>query len=533
MSQEETEKIAQKHGIFKRIGKYLCSPGRQFTVQSAAPTQFINKNGDDTVQEIAIIGSDMPNNDSVYNEANRKSIGARIFDFLTDFAGSSLMFILTCAILVGWAIAGGVLGAPDEWQIAMQDGSSIQCYYSDSLLMRQQQNHCNRLLTIIAQLRSRGATFDKLLRYTQTNNPSLSPSELKDLAEKVPEDSVGDAASLPTENAYDVVCNWASDAVGSLWALVIYMGGIFAWIGVGHSLGFSDEWQLYINTGVAVELTFTSMFLQNTRRRHMDYLEKCLKSVQQADIELEVLLRKTSGDNTPNPIVSIHPHPVSRGIRIIDYYGDVIGTGIGAFISACVFITWIGIGNIMAWSDNWFLVIGTYTGLVGFVDGFVLRNVYFRQDKLLDEQFDVLIDNDKAIFQYLNLYLPEQNNFRKRSFSERLSNKMGDVCAHPLAVLFSFVVVVGLICVASGMQWNTTGQLLCNTPTMIIEGFLLIVLLHAHNMSNTNRRVQMHDILVRRLRLLQFTRMMTGSDGAPVVIDEMDLAGLRSAEKKH
>jgi len=132
MSQEETEKIAQKHGIFKRIGKYLCSPGRQFTVQSAAPTQFINKNGDDTVQEIAIIGSDMPNNDSVYNEANRKSIGARIFDFLTDFAGSSLMFILTCAILVGWAIAGGVLGAPDEWQIAMQDGSSIQLYYSDS-----------------------------------------------------------------------------------------------------------------------------------------------------------------------------------------------------------------------------------------------------------------------------------------------------------------------------------------------------------------------------------------------------------------
>lgn len=191
----------------------------------------------------------------------------------------------------------------------------------------------------------------------------------------------------------------------------------------------------------------------------------------------------------------------------------------------------LGIGNVMTYNDNWWLLIGTYTGLVGFIDGFVLRNVYFRQDKLLDGQFDVLIDNDRAIFQYLNLYLPEQNNFRKRSFSERLSNKMGDVCAHPLAVLFSFFVVVGLICVASGMKWNTTGQLLCNTPTMIIEGFLLIVLLHAHNMSNTNRRVQMHDILVRRLHLLQYTRMITGSEGCQVV-DEIILSGTNEVEKK-
>jgi low-affinity ferrous iron transport protein len=129
---QETKKITQKPGIFRRIGLYLCSPGRQFTIQSAAPTQFINKNCDDSIQEIKIVGNDIPDNKSIYNETNKKSIGARVFDSLTDFAGSSLMFLLTCAILIAWAIAGGVLGAPDEWQIAMQDGSSIQCYYSDS-----------------------------------------------------------------------------------------------------------------------------------------------------------------------------------------------------------------------------------------------------------------------------------------------------------------------------------------------------------------------------------------------------------------
>lgn len=226
------------------------------------------------------------------------------------------------------------------------------------LLMRQQQNHTNRLLTVIAQLRSRGVTFDRLLHYTETNNPSSSPSKLKNLAEKVPEDSAGDATNLPTENVYDVICNWASDAVGSLWALIIYMGGIFAWIGVGHSLGFSDEWQLYINTGVAVELTFTSMFLQNTRRRHMEYLEKCLKRIVETDVELELLLREQANDNEPNPIISIESPPVSRSIRAIDYYGDVIGTGVGAFISVCVFITWIGIGNMLEYNSDWWLIIG-------------------------------------------------------------------------------------------------------------------------------------------------------------------------------
>lgn len=139
----------------------------------------------------------------------------------------------------------------------------------------------------------------------------------------------------------------------------------------------------------------------------------------------------------------------------------------------------------MEWNSNWWLIIGTYTGLVGFVDGFFLRNVYFRQDKLLDEQFEVLIASDEAICQYLNLYLPKQGNSGKKTYSGRLSSHMGEVCAQPFAVLFSLVVIVALICIASGMQWNETGQLLCNTPTIIIESFLLIVLLQAHNISNT------------------------------------------------
>ncbi|KAI7907682.1 Low-affinity iron/zinc ion transport protein fet4 [Cokeromyces recurvatus] len=504
--------IEKKPNVFKRFRNYLSSPGRQFAVQSAAPTQFLHKGNEETDCDINIVGSDLPHNISIYNEANKKSRGARFFDKVTDIAGSSFMFILTCIILIIWAIWGGVSKAPDEWQIVMQDGSSIQCYISDTLLMRQQQNHSNRLLTVIAQLRSRCITFDKLVKQTYEKHPKLTPYELKELAERMPEDTLGDATKLPTENFFDVCCNWASEAVGSLTSLLIYSAGVIAWVCIGDYLSWSDEWQLYINTAVAVELTFTSMFLQNTRRRHMQYLERCLECIHEIDINLEVLLRQTTGDNTPNPIVSIPPTPVSRGIRMIDYYGDVIGTGIGAFISLCVFIVWFGIGSPMGWSDNWWLIIGTYTGLVGFLDGFVLRNVYFRQDNVLDEQFDILTDSDKAIFQFLNLYLPEQNESPKQSFGQRLSARMGYICATPLAVLFAVLVIIGLICVASGMKWNVTGQLLCNSPTMIIEGFLLIVLLQAHNMSNTVRRVQMKDIFVRRVRLLHYIRMVTGAN---------------------
>ncbi|KAF1801149.1 Low-affinity iron/zinc ion transport protein fet4 [Mucor lusitanicus] len=483
------------------LWKALSSPGRHHKVECSAPTQFVTKSK--TEGSFQVVGEELPHNIRLYNPEERKPLGGRIFDYITQYAGSRIAFVITLILLVAWAIVGAVLGAPETWQIVMQDASSIQCYISDSLLMRQQQNYTYKLLTIISQLRSRVATVDRILRNPQAHQGV----DAQKVTNMVIKDDVGDAVKMPSENLFDRVCNFASMAVGSMTSLAIYWGGILAWIGVGHSLEFSDLWQLYINTGVAVELTFTSMFLQNTRRRHMEYLEKCLKRIMETDVELELLLREQADDNEPNPMVCINPPRVSRAIRAIDYYGDVIGTGVGAFISVCVFITWIGIGNMMEWSSDWFLIIGTYTGLVGFVDGFVLRNVYFRQDEMLDEQFNILVENDERLYQFLNIPLPTKPLEEDHSIITRISNWMGRVCALPAAVLFSVIVVLALIAVASAMKWNQTGQLLCNTPTMIIEGFLLIVLIQAHNMSNIKRRVQLHDILIRRLQLLQFAKM--------------------------
>ena len=487
--------------IWNELWIACCSPGRQHTITCAAPTQFINSSKTLEQQSddcpVYITGEEIPSNTSFYDE---KTYGGRLFDQITLYAGARATFIITLVILITWAIVGIILDAPENWQIVMQDGSSIQCYVSDTLLMRQQQNHCYALLTFIAQLRSRNATHKRLLHapevYQNLNKECISM-----------EKEVGDALKLPTENWFDTCCDIVSFAVGSIPAWVIYWSSIMVWIGLGASLGWSDVWQLYINTGVAVELTFTSMFLQNTRHRHMKYLEKCLASIMKADCELEIALRQRTHDIQPNPTVTIAHHNVSRSVRAIDYYGDVIGTGVGAVISISVFIVWIAMGSTMQWDSNWWLIIGTYTGLVGFVDGFVLRNVYFRQDVMLDEQFAILTDADQQLFQYLDLPFPENPVAKDgSSLHTRISGWMGRTCATSGAVLFSLIVVVVLIGIASGMQWNQTGQLLCNTPTMIMEGFLLIVLIQAHNMSNTKRRVTLYNVLLRRIQLLQYVQ---------------------------
>lgn len=51
------------------------------------------------------------------------------------------------------------------------------------------------------------------------------------------------------------------------------------------------------------------------------------------------------------------------------------------------------------------------------------------------------------------------------------------------------------------MRWSETGQLICNTPTMIVEGFLLPVLIQAHNTTHSQRRLQFRDILMNRLEM--------------------------------
>jgi low affinity Fe/Cu permease len=102
---------------------------------------------------------------------------------------------------------------------------------------------------------------------------------------------------------------WTADTVGSPWAFLIAVATVVAWAVTGPLFGFSDTWQLVINTATTI-VTFLMVFLiQHTQNRdakaiHLK-LDELLRGVQGArtalvdlenlsDDELERLHRQFS-----------------------------------------------------------------------------------------------------------------------------------------------------------------------------------------------------------------------------------------------
>ena len=77
-----------------------------------------------------------------------------------------------------------------------------------------------------------------------------------------------------------------SEMVGSPWAFVLAVAVIATWVISGPTFGYSDTWQLVINTGTTI-VTFLMVFLiQNTQNRdsravHLK-LDELLRSVGRA-----------------------------------------------------------------------------------------------------------------------------------------------------------------------------------------------------------------------------------------------------------
>ncbi|KAF8867158.1 Low affinity iron permease [Acephala macrosclerotiorum] len=426
-----------------------------------------------------------------------------ILNSITNIAGSYFVFISTIALLLIWAILGGVLGTTETWQIVMQDASSIQCYVSDTLLMRQQQNGFRDLLNTIGELRSRNRSLVRMLR-------SLTPSQRQEVfgAGKRPilrnsrkvDDLEHEGPFL--KKWFDIMCDGVAIAVGSLPTLILYAAGVVAWLALGAMLDFSDLWQLYMNTGVAIELTLTSMFLQHVRRRHGLSLDKTLKSTEEADYDLEDRLRSFTGDTMPHQTIIIEPPERNFVERRIDEYAFLVGGGFGAACSIVVFGVWLGIGHTLHYNANWWLIIGTWTGLVGFVDAFILRNVGYRQNTILDEQIRTLEEQDLEVYSLLALPTPRVDCSESMKGEKRLSYRISRwfvmATSKWYVIVCAQAVVALVLLIATALRWSETGQLIANTPTMIIEGFLLLVLIQAHNIAIIKRRLQFGGVLERR-----------------------------------
>jgi low affinity Fe/Cu permease len=82
----------------------------------------------------------------------------------------------------------------------------------------------------------------------------------------------------------------AAAAVGTAWAFFGALAVIAAWAITGPAFGYSDSWQLVINTGTTI-VTFLMVFLiQNTQNRDARVtqlkLDELIRAVQQARTRL-------------------------------------------------------------------------------------------------------------------------------------------------------------------------------------------------------------------------------------------------------
>jgi low affinity Fe/Cu permease len=133
-----------------------------------------------------------------------------------------------------------------------------------------------------------------LLRWSLMERSTDTRAEAAAVAEERADEAAKQVS--PFKAAFGKVATRVSDAMGSVWAFSVALLVILAWIVTGPIFGFSDTWQLVINTGTTI-VTFLMVFLiQNTQNRDakavhlkLDELIRALHGARNKLVDLEKL----------------------------------------------------------------------------------------------------------------------------------------------------------------------------------------------------------------------------------------------------
>ncbi|PYH92638.1 metal ion transporter [Aspergillus ellipticus CBS 707.79] len=469
-----------------RLMKVLRKPGAKPAIEGIAPTQHLDDHNAENIAGYVVVP--------------KQRILDRWLDWVVCASGSKFVFFLILTGLLTWALLGIPYGRMASWQVIISDVQAIVSYIFDSFLVRQLLNGYNDEMVALAQVQSRLATHARILtalaRDTSTNSQALAQSPLPDVAKmKTP---------LPKESRFCRCISAVAHVLGHPIIVVLFWVGVFVWIGIGSLCGWSDTWQLYMNSASSALMVFVFAFLANVREQRSASSRRTLDAIFTLDSTLELRLRSLTDDMLPNIAVVISAPKVNRIQRAIFYYADFVGTLVGICLLLTVIIVWVVVGPLLHFDSSWWLLIGTYAGLVGMNDAFVLRNMQMRLGSYVSAQFDKIQTEDQRLFEVAGLPVPERCVLNDTSIAYRVSETMGRISAHEFTVLAGFLTIVGLISGASAMRWSLTGQLLCNVPPSLIESFFMIILITGDNLMEDRKLVDLQSIYERRVTLLWF-----------------------------
>ncbi len=98
------------------------------------------------------------------------------------------------------------------------------------------------------------------------------------------------------KSRFEVLAEWISVALGRPFAFMTALALVAFWAISGPVFGYSDTWQLVINTGTTISTFLMVFLLQNTGNRTIAELQDHLHRLERQNTEILSLLRDDRAD---------------------------------------------------------------------------------------------------------------------------------------------------------------------------------------------------------------------------------------------
>ncbi|KAJ5113984.1 hypothetical protein N7456_002518 [Penicillium angulare] len=409
----------------------------------------------------------------------------RWLDKLVQLAGSAPIFSLLMIGLIVWAVAGIWHGNSETWIAAISDIQALICYIYDSVLMRQLFRKYHVEHDAMLQIQSRCGSHRRMIAYLKG---TLGEHQIHQLAMHVNE--IHSSSSSISKKDDPFVIDSDLRTPGYFARYIISMANT-CW----HIISVGGYWLC-----IFIWLGFACL-----RECYAAYNNTYLDAIFKLDTTIEIKLRHLTRDTLPNSTV-IKCAPKENFLqRAVFYYADIVGALVGIMLLVVVLLAWIAVGPVFKYNQSWWLLIGTYAGLVGLFDSFVLRNVQGKISRYIDEDFDILDESTKDILDELYIF-DSSASIEHQSITLSLSAWMDGVSSNVIMVFAGFLLTVGCLIASSALKWSLTGQLISNVPPNIIETLLMLILITGQNDAEAKSRARLADIYSQRQRLMLFVQ---------------------------